>query len=226
MMPKDQAESIPSLNRTLAGGLSPARRSPVSWLRLGANSASPRMKMSALPYIAVLASTECLASVAASDGEQTLLALVCGGFGMLLLLLIVSALREAVAMKRWPVAKGRVLSSAIEQYKVIAPAGNFGSTRTRLTLYRPKVVYEYEAAGQRFKGDRIAQSPGFNRGVPIFAEKTVQRYPCGSAVDVRFNPKRPSESVLEPRVPAGWIVVLVIAVALLALARHIYYGTT
>ena len=184
------------------------------------------MKVNALPYIAVLASTECLASVAAGDGEQTLLALVCGGFGMLLLLLIVSALREAVAMKRWPVAKGRVLSSAIEQYKVIAPAGNFGSTRTRLTLYRPKVVYEYEAAGQRFKGDRIAQSPGFNRGVPIFAEKTVQRYPCGSAVDVRFNPKRPSESVLEPRVPAGWILVLVIAVALLALARHIYYGTT
>ena len=43
---------------------------------------------------------------------------------------------------------------------------------------------------------------------------------------VRFNPKRPSESVLEPRVPAGWILVLVIAVALLALARHIYYGTT
>jgi hypothetical protein len=145
---------------------------------------------------------------------------------VLLLLLVVSALREAVAMKRWPVAKGRVLSAKVEEYRALAGAGDFGSTRTRMTLYRPKVVYEYEAAGQRFKGDRIAQSPGFNRGVPIFAEKTVQRYPSGSAVDVHFNPKRPSESVLEPRVPAGWIAVLVIAVALLALAGHIYYDPT
>jgi Protein of unknown function (DUF3592) len=213
----------PSIERTCFGGLCPpAHAAHVE--RLGAHSASPRTKMSALPYIPVLVSTECVASIAAGDGEQTLLALVCGGFGMLLLLLVVSALREAAAMKRWPLAKGRVLSSTVEQYKTIAGAGDFGSTRTHMTLYRPSIVYEYEAAGQRFKGDRIAQSPGFNRGVPIFAEKTVQRYPSGSAVDVRFNPKRPSESVLEPRVPAGWIFVLVIAVALLALAGHIYYG--
>ena len=174
--------------------------------------------------MAVLEGTKRAALVAESDGVQTLLAWVSGGFGVLLLLLVVSALREAVAMKRWPIAKGRILSSTVEQYRAIAGAGDFGSTRTRMTLYRPVVVYEYEAAGQRFKGDRIAQSPGINRGVPIFAEKTVQRYPCGSAVDVRFNPKRPGEFVLEPRVPAGWIFVLVIAVALLALAAHIYYG--
>jgi len=95
-----------------------------------------------------------------------------------------------------------------------------------MTLYRPAVVYEYEAAGQHHKGNRIAQSPGINRGIPVFAEKTVKRYPPGSAVDVRFNPERPAESVLEPRVPAGWIVVMVIAVALLGLAGHIYFGST
>jgi hypothetical protein len=93
-----------------------------------------------------------------------------------------------------------------------------------MTIYRPAVSYEYEAAGQRYRGDRIAQSPGINRGVPTVAEKTVLRYPCGSTVDVQFNPKRPGESVLEPRVPAGWIFVSVIAVALLARAAHIYHG--
>ncbi len=98
------------------------------------------------------------------------------------------------------------------------------STRTRMTLYRPAIVYEYEAAGQHFKGNRIAQSPGMNRGIPDFAEQTVQRYPRGSAVDVYFNPARPGEAVLEPRVPAAWIVVLVIAVALLVLAVYVYYG--
>ena len=184
------------------------------------------MKIPPLAFVAALGSSECVASLAEFDDEQTLLALVCGGFGMLLLLLVVSALREAMAMKRWPVAKGRILSSKVEQYREIAGAGNFGSTRARMTLYRPAVAYEYEAAGQSFRGDRIAQSPGINRTLPILAEKTVQRYPSGSAVDVHYNPKRPGESVLEPRVPAGWIFVLVIAVALLALAAHIYFGPT
>ena len=86
------------------------------------------------------------------------------------------------------------------------------------------IVYEYEVAGVVFKGSRIAQSPGINRGVPDFAEQVVKRYPSGSEVDVRFNPKRPGESVLEPRVPLGWIFVLVIALALIGLAGRIFYG--
>jgi hypothetical protein len=61
-----------------------------------------------------------------------------------------------------------------------------------------------------------------NRGVADFAQAIVQRYASGSAVDVRFNPKRPGESVLEPRVPKAWIFALVIAVALLILAVHMY----
>jgi hypothetical protein len=149
-------------------------------------------------------------------------ALVCGGFGLVMLLLILSSLREAAAMKRWPVAKGRVLSSKVEEYRADAGSGNFGGARGRMTLYRPVVVYEYEVAGQRFRGDRIAQSPGMNRGVADFAQKVVLRYSMESTVDVRFNPKRPGESVLEPRVPKAWIFALVIAVALLVLAVHLY----
>jgi Protein of unknown function (DUF3592) len=184
------------------------------------------MRMFALAYIGARERAECVTWLPAFDADKTMLASVCGGFGFLLLLLVVSALREAVAMKRWPVAKGRVLSSTVEEYRETAPAGNFGSTRARMTLYRPAVVYEYEAGGHRHKGDRIAQSPGINRGVPVFAERTVKRYPPGSAVNVHFNPERPAEAVLEPRVPTGWIAVMVIAVALMALAGHIYFGST
>src|SRR5260221_5879044 len=116
--------------------------------------------------------------------DNTLLALVCGGFGLVMLVLIVSSLREAAAMKRWPVARGRVLSSKVEQYRVDAGSGNFGGSRGRLTLYRPVVVYEYEVDGQRFRGDRIAQSPGMNRGVADFAQAVAQRDASGSIVDV------------------------------------------
>ena len=157
-----------------------------------------------------------------SLSDNTPFALVCGGFGLVMLVLIVSSLREAAAMKRWPVARGRVLSSKVEEYRVDAGSSNFGGPHARTTLYRPVVVYEYEVDGQRFRGDRIAQSPGMNKGVPDFAQKIVQRYASGSAVDVRFNPKRPGESVLEPRVPRAWIFAFVIAVALLILAVHMY----
>ena len=62
-----------------------------------------------------------------------------------------------------------------------------------------------------------------NKAVADFAEKIAQRYSSGSAVDVRYDPKRPGQSVLEARVPKGWIYALVIAVALLVLAGHTYY---
>jgi hypothetical protein len=115
-----------------------------------------------------------------------------------------------------------VLSSKVEEYRADAGSRNFGGPRARMILYRPVVVYEYEVDGQRFRGDRIAQSPGMNRAVPDFAQEIAQRYTIGSAVDVRFNPKRHGESVLEPRLPQAWIFALVIAVALLVLAVRMY----
>ena len=184
------------------------------------------MKTLTLAYISVLGSIKDVLLFAGHNEDQIRGALVCGGFGMLMLLIIISALREAVAMKRWPVVKGRVLSSAVEEYRADAGSSNFGGAHARMKLYRPIVVYEYEVSGRRYQSNRIAQSPGINRGAPVFAEKIVQRYPIGSEVDVRFNPKRHDESVLESRVPAGWIVLAIIAVALLVLATRIYFGTT
>lgn len=139
-----------------------------------------------------------------------------------MLALVIASLRDAAAMKRWPVAKGRVLSSKVEEYQEIVKGQAFGS-RNRMTLYRPAVVYEYEVAGQRYESKRITQSPGLNRGVPDFAAEVVGRYPAGSSVDVRYNPRHVAESVLEPRVPRSWVFALVIAVALLALAAREYF---
>ena len=59
--------------------------------------------------------------------DNGLVALVCGGFGLVMLILIVSSLREAAAMKRWPVSRGRVLSSKVEEYRADAGSGNFGA---------------------------------------------------------------------------------------------------
>jgi hypothetical protein len=155
--------------------------------------------------------------------DNTTIALASGGFGLAILALVVSSLREAAAMRRWPVATGRVLSSKVEAYKADAGAGNFGGPRGRLTLYRPVVTYEYEVDGRRFQGQRIAQSPGINRGVPDDAQTVVARYSGGRTIDVHYNPVRPSECVLEPRMATGWVVGLVIALVLLVLAPYLYY---
>jgi hypothetical protein len=150
-------------------------------------------------------------------------ALVIGGFGLAVLAIVVSSLREAAAMKRWPVAEGRVLSAKVEEYRQSVSRGT-GGARDRMTLYRPVLVYEYEVAGKRFRGSRIAQSPGLNRGVPEFAQEVVNRYPAGGAVTVRYNPRRPDESVLEPRVPGSWIFGAAVGVALLVLAAYVHHG--
>jgi hypothetical protein len=92
-----------------------------------------------------------------------------------------------------------------------------------MTLYRPVLLYEYEVAGKRFRGTRIAQSPGLDRGVPEFAQKVIDHYPGGSSVAVRYNPRRPDESVLEPRVPGSWIFGAAVGVALLVLAVYTYH---
>ena len=154
--------------------------------------------------------------------DNVLAALVLGGFGLIVLALVIASLRDAAAMKRWPVVRGRVVSSKVEEYKE-SVKGHTSGPRDRMTLYRPAVVYEYEIDGNRYESTRITQSPGLNRGVPDFAEEVVRRYPAGSSVDVRYNPRHVAESVLEPRVPRSWIVALVIALVLLAAAAREYF---
>ena len=149
---------------------------------------------------------------------------VLGGFGLLIIAIVIAALREAIAMKSWPVATGRIVESKVEEYRQSAgSSGTYAGSRARMTLYRPVVRYQYEVNGKRFHGDRIAQSPGWNRGVADFAAAVTQRYPVGSTVDVRYNPKRPNEAVLEPRTPRSWIFALAIALALLGLALRMYF---
>lgn len=61
-----------------------------------------------------------------------------------------------------------------------------------------------------------------DRGIADFAAQVAARYPQGGVVDVRYDPARPQDCVLEPRVPRGSWLVIAIAVALLGLAGHLY----
>ena len=133
-----------------------------------------------------------------------------------------SSLREAAAMKRWPVAEGRVLSAKVEGTGRVLSRGT-GGPRARMTLYRPVLLYEYKRWRENTSAAvGLRKVLGWPSGVREFAEKVVDRYPGGSVVAVRYNPGRPDESVLEPRVPRSWIFGAAIGVALLVLAAYTY----
>src|ERR1051326_4135275 len=71
--------------------------------------------------------------------DPGVVALVIGGVGLAVLAIVVSSLREAAAMKRWPVAQGRILSAKVEEYRESISRGT-GGPHDRMTLYQPAVL--------------------------------------------------------------------------------------
>ncbi|SRR5258708_2794601 len=91
--------------------------------------------------------------------------------------------KKASATPDWPVVEGHILSSkfirGVEQADIA------------------KVIYEYEVSGQNFQSALLHFGSLFsdlrNRG----AKSVVENYPVGTLVKVYYNPKNPSEAVLE-----------------------------
>lgn len=114
--------------------------------------------------------------------------------------------KQARAARRWPVAEGLVLSSDVETYRSRTKHG-----RT-MTMYRANVVYAYEVEGHRYGGSRVGLGGVVGASSPKWAEREVAKYQPKSPVRVHFNPENHSESVLEPKASAVWVVWVVVAV--------------
>jgi hypothetical protein len=89
------------------------------------------------------------------------------------------------AVKNWPSVPGKVTTSRVS-YKS-------SSDKTDAT---PFITYVYDVDGKTYKEGGI--SPGvLTLSDKMDAEKVVARYPRGSVVTVYYNPKNPSQAVLE-----------------------------
>lgn len=117
---------------------------------------------------------------------------------------VMSNLAETRAASRWPTAQGTVLSSRAESRRILAQTGGSAT----MTVWSPLVEYSYRVGERSYHGSRVAFGPEV-AGARDLAEQTVQRYPAGAIVSVRYDPSNPSHATLETAMAFRWVALLV-----------------
>jgi len=107
--------------------------------------------------------------------------------------------RKMAAVSTWASTMGTVMMSTVE-WRHSSDSGS--------TAY-PVVQYSYQVNGQGYQGMKIAPGPEVGG---IGAQKTVSRYPAGAQVMVFYDPKNPSDAVLEKKAPAQWFFWLMLGI--------------
>ena len=133
--------------------------------------------------------------------------------GILLLALLWSARRQAAEASRWPITGGHVAASTVEHYR--ARVGGARSGRL-VTFYEPVIEYSYRVEGRDYHSTQIGFG-GKLAGSEELARAKAARYPQGAEVLVHYDPKSPSNAVLDAKV-AHATPLLVVALVFFALA--------
>ncbi len=139
---------------------------------------------------------------------------VLGSFGAIATLFAVNLQNFARKVRAWPTVTGRIIVSKVEEAWDDSD-GSGWAVRTK--FFRPTVTYGYEVNGHRYQGNRIAagrQIAVAGLVASIGPKQIIERYPKGKAVEVRYDPRNPADSLLEARVP-GLTILWIFAAALL-----------
>jgi uncharacterized protein DUF3592 len=133
--------------------------------------------------------------------------------GVMVLALLWASRRQVAEASGWQQTAGRIVSSTVEHYRQRVGGARTGSLAT---FYEAVVEYDYSVSGHDYHSTRVSFG-GKSAGSQQMAEAAAARYPEGSQVMVHYDPKNPSEAVLEVRIAQGvtWIV---IAIAFFGLA--------
>ena len=101
---------------------------------------------------------------------------------------------------RWPHAEGTVTRSWTETVtREVNPGDSSGPTTTRINV---RVNYRYVVGGTAHSGDRVTFFPStMSHGFAQLAREHCDRYSAGTALDVRYDPRNPSDAVIETRIP-------------------------
>ena len=80
------------------------------------------------------------------------------------------------------------------------------------TTYLAKINFSYEVDGITYESDRINFDYGMRTSNLRKQQSVVEQYPEGSTIPVFYDPKDPSQAVLEKRVNGTFTTILVAAV--------------
>ncbi len=108
----------------------------------------------------------------------------------------IQATKKAAASESWPIAHGTITANEIEHRREKSSNQNIHHD-----AYYIRVTYAYQALGQELTGGKIAF--GFNNRFTSrhLAEQRLAPYGVGAQVQVRYNPDKPAEAVLETKHP-------------------------
>jgi hypothetical protein len=117
---------------------------------------------------------------------------------------------------RWPHAQGTVTRSWIETVtREINPTDSLAPKTSRIYV---RVNYRYVVGGTAHSGDRVTFFPStMSHAFAEPAREHCDRYAAGTALDVRYDPRNPSDAVIETRISRpSYVAVGLAAVFLIA----------
>jgi Protein of unknown function (DUF3592) len=117
------------------------------------------------------------------------------GFGCWLLYGALSIRMKAKKAEGWPVVKGLILTSDVEEDRLRSATG------TAVIAFLPKVKYQYIVDQKEYTGDRVIF--GRKNYNYVTAAQISSLFSAGKEANVYYNPADPTDSVLAPKSREG-----------------------
>ena len=133
--------------------------------------------------------------------------------GLMLVAMLWMARRQVAEASGWPATGGRIVKSGVEHYRKRVGGAQSG---TLTTFYEPVVEYSYRVNDHEYHSTQVCFG-GKSASSQAIAEAAAARYPMGNLVLVHYDPKNPSNAVLELKVALG-VPLVVVAFAFFGLA--------
>lgn len=139
-----------------------------------------------------------------------------GAFGAAIALFALMFQRQSSAAKKWPVVRGKIRTSGLEEFRAAPEEGRSHGT----TKFQSKVSYAYRYNNIDYTSSQASYDGQVTSTSRWMMERVAKKYPDGKIVDVYVNPENPSQGVLEPRTSGVWILWLS-AIAIWGIAYYV-----
>jgi len=138
-------------------------------------------------------------------------------FGLVIALMGYAVRRQASMAARWPVVRGTIKLSGIEQYYEASEPGDRRGTE----MFGKRVTYTYRYRNVSYTNECARIAAGTSEAM---LKKLMSRYRDGAAVEVRVNPDNPVEATLDAN-GAGRIAWVLWAIAAIFAALALFVAT-